>query len=60
MASATMVTAVAAAGAAGAVLRYGVSPRHGRAFSPLACLGRRPLFLALRLIQVSYGRKRVW
>jgi hypothetical protein len=48
------------AGVAGAVLRYGVSPRYGRAFSPLACLGRRPLFLALRLIQVSYGRKRVW
>ena len=60
MASATMVTAVAAVGATGAVLRYGVNPRHGGVFSPLACLGRGPLFLALRLMQVSYGRNRVW
>ena len=60
MASATMVTAVAAAGATGAVLRYGVSPRRGGVLSPLACLGRKPLLLALRLMQVSYGRNRVW
>ena len=59
MTSATMVTAVAAAGATGVVLRHGVIPWHGGTFSPLACLGRGPLFLALRLMQVSYGKNRV-
>ena len=59
MTSATMVTAVVAAGATGAVLWHGVSPWHGGAFSLLACLGRVPLFLALRLMQVSYGKNRV-
>ena len=100
MASATMIAAVAAGGAIGAVLRYGVSlsfgaglfgiagplatllvniagsgligclaggvasgmvlPEAWRGFFVIGLLGALTTFPALRLMQVSYGRNRVW
>ena len=60
---ATLLVNVAGSGLmgclAGAIAAGIVCPRHGGAFSPLACLGRLPLFPALRLMQVSCGRNRV-
>jgi CrcB protein len=100
MASATMIAAVAAGGAIGAVLRYGVSlsfgaglfgiagslaiflvniagsglmgcladavasgivlPEAWQGFFVIGLLGALTTFPALRLMQVSYGRNRVW
>ena len=63
MASATMIAAVAAGGAIGAVLRYGVSLSVGAGLFGIAGFFRH--WLAWRadhlcLMRVSYGKNRVW
>ena len=67
MASATMIAAVAAGGAIGAVLRYGVSHSVGAGLFGITGFFRHwlawradPFFPALRLMRASYGRNRVW